>query len=173
VDDRHNESIASAKRAAPEAPARPGLKSDYKVAAAVIVFAIVVYALTTTFDKVPKALTQGVPPQSYPRLLVWVLIALSVALVLEARGRTSAVMKRTPMIVYKTAAALIIATVSIQWLGIFGAMLITCIAVPVMWGERRHVITVLFAVLLPLAVYGLFHGILEVEFPLGIFESMF
>jgi len=173
VGDQHNESIASAKRAAPEPPARPGLKSDYKVAAAVIVFAIVVYALTTTFDKVPKALTQGVPPQSYPRLLVWVLIVLSVALVFEARGRSDAVTKRAPMIVYKTAAALVIAAVSIQWLGIFGAMLITCIAVPVMWGERRHVITLLFAVLLPLAVYGLFHGILEVEFPLGIFESMF
>jgi len=96
-----------------------------------------------------------------------------VALVFEARGRSDAVTKRAPMIVSKTAAALVIAALSIQWLGIFGAMLITCIAVPVMWGERRHVITLLFAVLLPLAVYGLFHGILEVEFPLGIFESMF
>jgi len=173
MSDPRNASITSAKRAAPESPARPGLKSDYKVAVAVIVFAIVVYALTTTFDMVPKALTQGVPPQSYPRLLVWVLIVLSVALIFEARGRTTAVMKRTPMIVYMTAAVLVIATLSIQWLGIFGAMFITCIAVPVMWGERRHVITVLFAVLLPLAVYGLFHGVLEVEFPLGIFESMF
>jgi len=173
MGDQHKVSIASAKKAAPESPARPGLKSDYKVAAAVIVFAIVVYALTMTFDKVPKALTQGVPPQSYPRLLVWVLIALSLALVLEARGRTTAVMKRAPMIVYKTAAVLIVAALSIQWLGIFGAMLITCIGIPIMWGERRHVITVLFAILLPLAVYGLFHGILEVEFPLGIFESMF
>ena len=82
-------------------------------------------------------------------------------------------MKRAPMIVYKTAAVLVVAALSIQWLGIFGAMLITCIGIPIMWGERRHVITVLFAILLPLAVYGLFHGILAVEFPLGIFESMF
>jgi len=173
MGDQRNMSNGSAKRAPPESPARPGLKSDYKVAAATIVFAIVVYALTMTFDKVPKALTQGVPPQSYPRLLVWVLILLSVALVLEARGRTNAVMKHAPMIVYKTAMALIIATLSIQWLGIFGAMLITCSASAVMWDERRYVITALFAVLLPLAVYGLFHGILEVEFPLGVFESIF
>jgi hypothetical protein len=173
MSDRHNVSTASAKGAAPESPARSGLRSDYKVAAVVTVFAIVVYALTMTFDKVPKALTQGVPPESYPRLLVWILIVLSVALVFEARGRGNVVMKRPPMIVYKTAAALVIATGSIQWLGIFSAMLVTCIAVPVIWGERRHVITGLFAVLLSLAVYGLFHGILEVQFPLGIFASMF
>jgi len=173
MSDQQNVSVASAKRAAPESPARPGLKSDYKVAAAVIVFAIVVYALTMTFDKVPKALTQGVPPESYPRLLAWVLIALSVALVFEARGRRNVVIKRPSTVVYKTVAALVVATGSIQWLGIFGAMLITCVAVPVMWGERRHAITALFAVLLPLAVYGLFHGILDVQFPLGIFESIF
>lgn len=173
MSDKQIVSVDSAKRAAPESPARPGLKSDYKVAAAVIVFAIVVYALTMTFDKVPKALTQGVPPESYPRLLVWILIVLSVALVFEARGRGNVVKKRTPAIVYNTAVVLVIATGSIQWLGIFGAMLITCIAIPVMWGERRHVITGLFAVVLSLAVYGLFHGILDVQFPLGIFESMF
>lgn len=173
MSDQHNMSTAPAKGAAPESPARPGLRSDYKVAATVFLFAIVVYAMTMTFDEVPAALTQGVPPESYPRLLAWVLIVLSISLVFEARKRGNVAKKPLPVMVYKTALLLVVAVASIQWLGIFGAMLITCVAMPLMWRERRHLVTGLIAILLPLAVYGLFHGILEVQFPLGIFKDMF
>lgn len=173
MSDQQNPSIAPAERAAPESPARPGLRSDYIVAMAIIAFSIVVYIVTTTFDSVPKALTQGVPPESYPRLLVWVLIALAVALVFEARQLKFTAMKRPPAMVYKTALVLVVATATINWLGIFVAMITTCVAIPLLWGERRHWITGVITVLLPLAVYGLFHGILEVQFPLGIFHKMF
>lgn len=173
MSDHHNVSTASAKRAAPGSPARPRLRSDYIVAAVIIVFAIIVYALTTTFDSVPKALSQGVPPQAYPRLLVWVLIALSIGLIFEAHGLQNVAKKRSPAMVYKTAVVLIVAVGAIQLLGIFGTMLIACAGIPPLWGERRHWVTALFTVLLPLAVYGLFHGILQVQFPLGVFQSMF
>ncbi len=173
MSDQQILSTAAANRAVPEPPVCPRLRSDHKVAAVVAAFAIIVYALTMTFDEVPAALAQGQPPEAYPRLLVWVLIILAIALVFEARGRPNLAQKPLPPMVYKTAALLVVAALSIEWMGIFGAMLITCVGIPVMWGERRHLITGAFAVVLSLAVYGLFHGILDVQFPLGIFESMF
>ncbi|MCK9389937.1 MAG: tripartite tricarboxylate transporter TctB family protein [Sulfuritalea sp.] len=173
MSDQQITSNAPAKGAGPDNPARPGLRSDQKIAAGVVALALVTYWVSTTFDEVPAALTQGVPPESYPQLLLGVMIVLAGVLAFQARGRTDKVKKRIKPVVSYTAAVLIVATLSIHWLGIFGAMAIGCIVIPLLWGERRYVAIGLYTILLPLAVYGLFHTVLEVQFPLGIFQNMF
>ena len=173
MSDQQTLSNAPANGAGPDTPARPWLRSDQKVALGVIVFSLVVLGVSMTFDEVPSALTQGVPPESYPQLLAWTLITFAAVLAFQARGWTDKKKKRVKPIVFYTAILLIVATLSIHWLGIFGAMIIGCAAMPILWGERRHLLVGLYAVLFPLAVYGLFHSVLEVQFPLGIFQNMF
>lgn len=173
MSDQRNPSTAPAKGAGPETPARPRLRGDDKVAVLTIVFSLVVYWISTSFDEVPAALTQGVPPESYPQLLVGTLIFLAVVLFFESRTRPEKSRKPIKPVVYYTAVIIIVAALSIEWLGIVGAMVIACAAVPFLWGDRRYKAVGLFVVLFPLAVYQLFHGILEVQFPLGIFQNMF
>lgn len=173
MSDQQNLSTAPAKGAGPETPARPRLRSDHKVALGVVAFSSVVLWLTVFFDEVPAALTQGVPPESYPKLLAWTLIVFAAILAFQALGWTDKKKKPVKPIVFQTTLLLVVATVSINWLGIFGAMIIGCVAIPILWGERRYWMIGLYAVAFPAAVYGLFHGILEVQFPLGIFKNMF
>ena len=173
MSDQRNPSNAPAKGAGPETPARPRLRGDDKVAALVIVLSAIIFWVSTTFDEVPSALTQGVPPESYPQLLLGTLIFLAVILVFESRARTEKAKKPIKPIVYYTGAILVVAALSINWLGIVGAMVIACAAIPLLWGDRRYKVIGIFVVVLPVAVYQLFHGVLEVQFPLGIFQDMF
>ena len=173
MSDQQILSNAPAKGAGPDTPARPRLRSDQKVALGVIIFALVVLGVSTTFDEVPSALTQGVPPESYPQLLAWTLIVFAAVLVFQARGWADKKKKHIKPIVFYTAILLVITTLTIHWLGIFGVMIIGCTAIPLLWGERRYWLIGLYAVLFPLSVYGLFHSVLEVQFPLGIFQNMF
>ncbi|WP_316977102.1 tripartite tricarboxylate transporter TctB family protein [Shumkonia mesophila] len=173
MSDQQPLSNAPAKGAGPEIPARPRLRGDDKVAVTVIVLSAIFFWITTTFDEVPSALTQGVPPESYPQLLLGTLIFLAVVLVFESRTRTEKSKKPIKPIVYYTGAILVVAALSINWLGIFGGMVIACAAIPLLWGDRRYKAVGTFVVVLPIAIYELFHGVLEVQFPLGIFKDMF
>lgn len=173
MSDQQSLSNAPANGDGPDTPARPWLRSDQKVAVGVAAFSFVVLWVSTTFDEVPSALTQGVPPESYPQLLVWTLIVFAAVLAYQARGWADKKKKRVKPIVFYTMILLIVATLSIHWLGIFGAMVIGCAAMPILWGERRYWLVGLYAVIFPLLVYGLFHSVLEVQFPLGIFQNMF
>jgi putative tricarboxylic transport membrane protein len=173
MSDQRNPSNAPVEGAGPASPARLRLRGDDKVAAAVIVLSAIAFWITTTFDEVPSALTQGVPPESYPQLLLGILILLAVVLVFESRTRSEKSRKPIKPVVYYTGALLVVAALSINWLGIFGAMVIACAGIPLLWGDRRYKIVGLFVVVLPIAVYELFHGVLEVQFPLGIFKDMF
>jgi putative tricarboxylic transport membrane protein len=51
-----------------------------------------------------------------------------------------------------------------QWLGIMPAMVLLCLGLPVLWGERRWHLVLPFGVGFPLAVYFLFAQVLEVHF---------
>ncbi|MDX9861056.1 MAG: tripartite tricarboxylate transporter TctB family protein [Rhodospirillales bacterium] len=173
MSDQRNPSNAPAKGAGPETPAGPRLRSDDKVAIVVIVLSALVYWVSTTFDEVPRALAQGVQPASYPQLLVGALIVLAIALVFESRTRPEKSKKPVKPMVYYTGAVLVVSALSINWLGIFGAMVIPCAVIPFLWGDRRTKTVIAFVVILPIVVYLLFHGVLEVQFPLGIFENLF
>ncbi|MCV4615668.1 hypothetical protein OFM04_37785, partial [Escherichia coli] len=59
-----------------------------------------VWGLTFTFDAVPAALTQGMGPAAFPRLLLGVIALLALALAWAARGRADEAREPTPAIVY-------------------------------------------------------------------------
>lgn len=159
--------------AEPAQPARFRMEADVIVAIVLVIFAIAVYGVTTTFEEVPRSLAQGVQPATYPRLLVAVLVALSVILFLQARAKVSRPVGLIPRKVVQTAILVVAACLAIPYLGIVAIMMVTCASIPPLWGERRHLVTAAFAILFPLSVYGLFHGVLEVQFPLGIFHNAF
>lgn len=158
--------------AEPARPARFRMGADAIVAIVLIAFAITVYAVTTTFEEVPRSLAQGVQPATYPRMLVGVLIVLSAILFVQSRSVASKKVGLLPRKAVYTAILVVVIGLVIPYVGIVIAMMAACAAIPLLWGERRHLLTAVFAIVFPLAVYGLFHGVLEVQFPLGIFHNV-
>ena len=54
--------------------------------------------------------------------------------------------------------------IAFDFLGILPAMILLCLGLPIMWGEKRLIFVVPYAILFPLAIYGLFAVVLGVHF---------
>ena len=134
------------------------------------------YYLTTGFEEVPQMLAQNLPPEWFPRLLIWIIVILTLLLPIEhlfhERGKKHLDEDRRhrikPMAV-ATAVLLTLTVASMQWLGTFLAMISLCIALPMLWGERRLKVVLLFAIIFPTVVALLFTQALKVYFEPGIF----
>jgi len=138
-------------------------RPDLIVGAAILLFCLVVWLITLTFDTAPPALAQNVQPASFPRLVVAVIAVLTIAMM--ALGRPVARRAgRIPAMMWLSAGVMIAFVLAFQWLGIVPAMLLVCLGLPVLWGERRWYLIVPFGIGFPLAVYALFALVLEVHF---------
>ncbi len=162
------------KRAWPSRRSRPfHLHGDTLVGVAILIFCAIVFALTLTFDDVPSALSHGVPPTQFPRLLVGFIVALTLLVMFEGRKKPPSERKPLPRMVYLSTALLLVFVALLNWVGTMVAMIGICIALPLLWGERKYVPILLLAALFPIAVYYLFSEVMEVRFPASVFTTLF
>jgi putative tricarboxylic transport membrane protein len=148
------------------------LRWDYVVGVAIVLFCAVVFAITTTFDEVPRVLSHGVPPERFPRLVLGIMVVLTVLMIYQASRRKPKNRKPVPPMVYLSAGLLVLFVVAISIIGTIGAMVVFCVALAYLWGERRYWVLGIFALVFPAAVYVLFSRLLEVRFPAGLLRSM-
>lgn len=134
------------------------------------------YYVTTGFEEVSPLLAQNIGPEWFPRLLIWTIVALSLMLPFEHRlkgSQTDSIdedrsNRIKPMAVYT--ALLMLAVVGVVHLfGTLGGMIAVCIALPLLWGERRAKVLVPYVLLFPPAVALLFTKVLKVYFEAGAF----
>ena len=134
------------------------------------------YYVTSGFDEVPQILAQNITPEWFPRLLIWIIVILALLLPIEhlfhVRGKKHLDEDRRhhikPMAV-ATAGLLTLVVASMQWLGTYLTMIFLCIALPMLWGERRLKVLLPFAIIFPTIVALLFTQVLKVYFEPGIF----
>ncbi len=150
--------------------------TDFRLMVVVLVVCAGLYAVTATFEEVAAMLAQNIPPEWFPRLLIGTIVVLSLVLPFEHlfleqgaaeidKGRSE---KIKPMAMI-TAVLLILAVASILLFGTALAMVLVCIALPLLWGERRAKVLVPYFVLFPFAVTVLFTQVLKVYFEPGAF----
>jgi putative tricarboxylic transport membrane protein len=132
------------------------------------------YFGTTQFEKVADLFAQDVPPEFFPRLLIWTIVVLTVLLPFEhlyLRRRQKDIdkdrRKAVRPIAYVTAALLCVVVASISVLGPWLTMTLVCVALPLLWHERRLKVIIPFAVIFPALVTLLFSTVLEVHFEPG------
>ena len=155
-----------------DGPRRLPWRTDYGVGITVFLFCAVILYLTTTFDEVPAARAQGVPPEQFPQLLLALIAGLAVLMMHQARGQEEKKRKPVPAMVYLSAGLLVLFIAVVQWVGIIVAMILFCIALPLLWGDRRYLPILVFAAVFPFFVYYLFSWVMEVHFPMGLFVNM-
>jgi putative tricarboxylic transport membrane protein len=155
-------------------------RTDLAVGAILLAVCGWLYYVTASFDEVSPLFAQDMPPERFPRMLMWIIAALSIVLPFEQwlrkeKGKILDTKRKTPVrpIVYVTIGFLILAVLAIQLIGTFLVLVVVCFGLPLLWGERRWKILLPFVVLFPAAVMVLFAHLLGVYFDPGVFGVKF
>ena len=159
-------------------PGQPGLIHPVDTVIMVIILSIcgALYYVTTSFERVSDMLSQNIPPEFFPRLVMLLIAILALALPFEhlfqrRRGNDLDKSRRKKLrpLPYWTALVLVLLAIAMPHLGTFLTMIVVCLILPWLWGERRLKLILPFAVLFPFAVTLVFNRILGVYFEPGIF----
>ena len=136
-------------------------------AVAVIAIAVVLFALTFGFERMPEGITRGFGAEAFPRLVLGTIIALAVLLALTSpQGEPHA---RIPAMVYYSGAALLVFMALVPLAGMLPTMFVFLVGLGWSWGERRHLLLLGSAVLLMAAIWGVFVKGFGVQLPRGLF----
>ena len=148
---------------------------DLVLTAIILAFCGFVYYLTSGFEEVPQLLAQNLPPEWFPQLLLWTIIVLTVLLPFEhlflKAGKKELDEDRKAKvqpIAIITALLLFGIVVMFETLGTIISMILVCILLPLLWGERRLKIIFSFAIIFPSIVTYVFSNLLKVYFEPGI-----
>ena len=140
---------------------------DTVVGVVLLVVCAVVYWLTRGFVEVPAMLSQNVPPTFFPRLVLSLVALLSVALIFNGLGKKPNITARIEPAVLVTASIIVVAGVTVGFLGTLLTLAFIAIAIPLAWGERRLRPIGILALGLPAGIYLIFSVALGIRFPPG------
>lgn len=150
-------------------------RADLGLAVVMLIFCGGAYYVTTTFDEPSALFGEQIPPEWFPRLMIWSIAVLSLALPFEhlfhAEGRKRLDQdrqNRIQPITLITAALLLGVVIAIELIGTLLAMVLACALMPPLWGERRLKVLVPYALLFPAAVAILFSQVLKIYFEPGL-----
>jgi hypothetical protein len=141
--------------------------SNRAAAAAVIAIAAALFAATFWFEEMPEGITRGFGAELFPRMVLGTIIAL--ALLLALTPASAAPLPRIPPMMWYSAATLLAFMALVRVAGMLPAMFVLLIGLGYLWGERRHWLLVVSAILLIAAVWGVFVKGFGVQLPKGLF----
>ena len=150
-------------RAAGDTPAAR-IPRDAIAGAGVLLFCFAAYLVTLTFKEAPQALAQNVQPATFPRLVLGVMSVLATVIIVMSFRLPDKEAKPIHLMVWPSAAVMVGFVIAFDILGILPAMMLLCFGLPLMWGERRLYLIIPYAIIFPLAIYGLFAVALGVHF---------
>ena len=143
------------------------MTSNRAAAAAVIAIAAALFAATFWFEEMPEGITRGFGAELFPRMVLGTIIAL--ALLLALTPASDAPLPRIPPMMWYSAASLLAFMALVRVAGMLPAMFVLLIGLGYLWGERRHWLLVVSAILLMAAVWGVFVKGFGVQLPKGLF----
>lgn len=151
-----------------------------------LIVALVLYAVsfwlfyvTTTFEEVSALFSVGMAPEIYPQCILVVIMALGIVIPFEHRfveggaarldkGRN----KPLPLNTVLTAALMIVIASQMPTLGALLTIILICLLMPLMWGERRPHAILIFTVAFTLSIWVLFNIALGVHFEPGLLAGI-
>jgi hypothetical protein len=142
--------------------------SNRAAAAAVIAIAAALFAATFWFEQMPEGITRGFGAELFPRMVLGTIIAL--ALVLALTPASDEPLPRIPPMMWYTGASLLAFMAAVPIIGMLPAMFVLIVGLGYLWGERRHGLLFLSAIVLMAAVWGVFVKGFGVQLPKGLFS---
>lgn len=142
----------------------PRVPRDAIVGGVILVLCAIIYAITLTFKEAPASIAMDMQPASFPRMVIVMIAVFSIAIMVLAYRRSNKVLKPIPVMTILSAGVMIGFVLAFSFLGIIPAMVLLCIFLPILWGERRWKIIIPFCILFPATVYVIFAVLLNVHF---------
>jgi len=150
-------------------------RTDLYIAVILLAFSLLAWHHSTLWETPMAAFTSVVPPTWFPRLVLGCVIAMAIFLPIEQRlkGKAGDELDHDRSdsikpICYITTVAMVSIAASMEWLGTVVTIVLICIVLPLLWGERRWIILVPFVILFPLVVIVLFKVLFSVNFEPGV-----
>jgi hypothetical protein len=149
---------------------------DAILAAVLIAACAFLYVQTSGFDKPALFLGDNVLPEEFPRMLLWIIGALALALPFEhllEKKRHPLIRKarRAPigLTTWATIALLVVILALAPVIGTILTILASSLLLPVLWGERRWWLVGVYAAVFTGLVTYVFAVVLSVYFEPGVF----
>jgi len=154
-------------------------RTDLWITGILLVICGLLFYETSTWETAPPAFAQNIPPTFFPRIVLSLIAFLTLMLPFESyyaalqgtdldEDRSS----KVEPITFITAGGLLFIVTLSEWLGTDLSMVLACVLLPMLWGERRFKIIIPFAIIFPLAVRIVFVELLNVHFLPGILEPI-
>ncbi len=176
-EDSPGDGAGGERDRAPRASRGPPLvhPTDLRLSLVILAVCAALYYVTTTFEQVPDIFAQDIPPEFFPRLLIWTIVVLTLLMPFEhlylRRQKKDVDADRgvavKPM-AFASAGLLCLVVASMILLGTLLAMVLVCLALPLLWGERRLKVLIPYAVIFPGLVTLLFSQVMKVHFEPGL-----
>lgn len=150
---------------------------DLAIAAILLIICFYLYFETTKFDEVSDVLGQNILPEQFPRILLYIIGFLAIALPFERKLQAERWRKisseRDGGIATKTWVTILFILAVIlfsPYLGTVLTIIVVTFCLPILWGERRWLLILTFGILFTGIVTFLFSEVLKVYFEPGIFN---
>ena len=163
------------------APENSGAKffhrKDLYLALVLVAFGAFVYYEAGKFPPAPLVLGDTINADVFPKILVVILLFLTAIIPFEFKLTPQKVAKidkerdqKTLPITWVTIFLLLTIVFLTDFLGAVLTMFVTCLMLPLVWGEKNYVAVAIYALLFPAFVWFLFNQLLGLYFAPGLLE---
>ena len=145
--------------------------TDTIIATLLVAMLVFLWLETEKFEKVSDLFAQNIPPQMFPQILL-IIIGLMVCIIpfehlfLSKSGKDIDAdrKKKIKPITYGSMAMLIAIISFSEFLGAHITIFLSCLILPLFWGERNLKLLIPYVVLFPIAIILLFNVALGLYF---------
>jgi hypothetical protein len=133
-----------------------------------LVLVVVLGWVTVGFDTVPPSFAQGMQAADMPRLILGLIAVLSLVMIYQGRGHEE---EDKPVISWRMWATSLVLLAAVFLFGVLGLTLttvLTCLIIPLLWGERRKLYVLIYSIAVPACIYLLFTFALKLRLPQGV-----
>ena len=153
-------------------------KKDLVLAIILVAFGAFMYYEANKFPEAPTILGDTLNADVFPKMLITIMFILVAIIPFEFKLTPEKVAKidkdredKTLRITWFTIILLLTIVSFAEFLGAVVTMVITCLALPLLWGEKNYKVVIIYSILFPGFVYLLFNKLLGLYFNPGILEA--
>ena len=147
--------------------------TEFKVCFIILLFSIISFFITFTFDEVPPILNRGIQPATFPKILlvlIFFLTCLVYYLSFKSPWKNNEILEKP---FFLTLFVLILFVIIAKFIDFFLAIGSLSLLISYFWGERNIYFLLMVSILFPIIVFIFFETILGLRFPGGILTNLY